>query len=153
MTVSPHISDSGEDFITAVSMLASLEGLCAAGGTGVVVTLPFLGMARSELTSYGLRVPPHLEAVEINSLADGIADLGRLLSRMVVCSRDLAVTLRLQACRELLREGTEPYAAERVLTSPGSWGTDPGAAGVDGCTLPVDCRVMTRQNGEVPGCP
>lgn len=95
--------DSNPDFVTAVSLFAALEGRCIASDSWNV--LPYLGMARAELTDYGQRLPSHLDDLNDVPLTEGLDELEKVLTRMLTASEDLAITLRLRASRELLREG------------------------------------------------
>lgn len=49
------LDDATPDFVYAVALLATLEGVAAKAGQGAV--LPLLGMARAELTDFGHRRP------------------------------------------------------------------------------------------------
>lgn len=94
--------DNSPDFVTAVSMLAALEG--ASLPAGEAECLPYLGMARAELTDYGQRLPSHFEVTPVPSFRDGLFQLEVLLTRMLSASQDLTVTLRLHASLQILRE-------------------------------------------------
>jgi hypothetical protein len=95
--------DSTDDFTTAVSLLAALEGRCLSTGSSAM--LPYLGMARAELTDYGQRLPGRLEDISDVGMHDGLERLDELLGRMLSGSPDLTTTLRLHAARQILREG------------------------------------------------
>lgn len=95
--------ENSADFVAAVSMFAALEGACLA--TRSAETLPYLGMARAELTDYGMRLPMHLEHVPVESFLEVLAELEELLTHMLSSSPDLTLTLRLHAARQILREG------------------------------------------------
>ena len=70
--------------------------------------LPYLGMARAELTDFGQRLPTHFEDTRLPSFDDGWLQLEVLLDRMMSESEDLGLTLRLDAARQILREGCRP---------------------------------------------
>ena len=147
-----HTSDTNADFVVAVSTFAALEGACTNADADAAASevLPFLGMARSELTDYGQRLPTHLEDIPVASFADGLTQLGDLLSRMLATSHDLALTLRLHAARQILREGTERYRAvccgvqESRCVPASSFKRD------FGCTL-LECGLRGQRHGEVSG--
>ena len=98
--------DPSPDFNVAVSLFAALEGGCLASGASE--SLPYLGMARAELTDFGQRLPTHFEDTPLPSFRDGWLQLEVLLDRMLSESEDLGLTLRLDAARQILREGCRP---------------------------------------------
>src|SRR5687768_508131 len=65
--------DANPDFVYAVSLLAALEA--TTGQDEHAMVLPFLGMARAELTDFGQRRPSHYVPVEVGELRSGLADL------------------------------------------------------------------------------
>jgi hypothetical protein len=97
------VYDATPDFVLAVSVLASLEA--AAGHEGHAVVLPFLGMARAELTDFGQRRPTHYLDVEVGDLHAGLADLEERLTALLAASEVLQQTLRLDAARRYVRRG------------------------------------------------
>ncbi len=97
------VYDATPDFVYAVSLLASLED--ATGQDGHAIALPFLGMARAELTDFGQRRPAHYVPVQIGDLRSGLADLEQRLTALQADSQVLQHTLRLTSARRLLRRG------------------------------------------------
>jgi hypothetical protein len=97
------VHDATPDFVYAVSLLAALEGATGEGGHGEV--LPFLGMARAELVDFGQRRPAHYVDVEIDDFHAGLAELEERLTAMLISSKVLQHTLRVDAARRLLRRG------------------------------------------------
>ena len=95
--------DSDLDFIAANSLFAALESQCLEAGGAQ--TLPYLGMARSELTDYGHNQPSALEATLFKTFEAGLHQLEELLGRLIETSTSLSGTLRLTRSREILREG------------------------------------------------
>ena len=100
MTIKPA---STADFVRAVSLFAALEGECVASGGSEV--LPYLGMARSELTDYGQRLSTNFVDIPVPSFCAGLVQLDELLTRMRASSTDLTHTLGLDSAQRLLREG------------------------------------------------
>jgi hypothetical protein len=97
------VYDATPDFVYAVSLVAALEG--ATGHEGHAVVLPFLGMARAELTDFGQRRPAHYVDVEIHDLRAALADLEQRLTTLLAGSQVLQHSLRLDSARRLLRRG------------------------------------------------
>jgi len=91
------------DFVYAVSLLAALEG--AIGQDGHSMVLPFLGMARAELTDFGQRRPARYVPVQIGDLRSELADLEDHLTALLADSQVLQHSLRLDSARRLLRRG------------------------------------------------
>jgi hypothetical protein len=94
--------ESSPDFVLAMSLIAALEGACKI--SQALDALPYLGMARAELTDCGLRVTTHFEDIQALSFDQSLADLDRLLGDLQRDSADLTATLRVHAARGLLRE-------------------------------------------------
>jgi hypothetical protein len=105
---SGDLYDPTPDFVYAVSLLAALEG--ATGQDGHAMVLPFLGMARAELTDFGQRRPAHFVPVQIGDLRSGLADLEQRLSALQADSHVLQHSLRLDSARRLLRRGVAAVA-------------------------------------------
>jgi hypothetical protein len=102
---SPHlVTDTNTDFIEAVSLCAEIEGMC--GSAGALRLLPYVGMARTELTDGGARLPARYRAITLPSLAEGIERLEELLTILMSRTDDLFYAVRLYEAREILREGT-----------------------------------------------
>ena len=102
------VHDGTPDFVYAVSLLAALEGATEQDGHAVV--LPFLGMARAELTDFGQRRPAHFVPVQIGDLRAGLADLEQRLTALLADSHVLQHSLRLDSARRLLRRGVAAVA-------------------------------------------
>ena len=102
------VYDGTPDFVYAVSLLAALEG--ATGQDGHAMVLPFLGMARAELTDFGQRRPAHFVPVQIGDLRSGLADLEQRLAGLLADSHVLQHSLRLDSARRLLRRGVAAVA-------------------------------------------
>ena len=102
------VHDGTPDFVYAVSLLAALEG--ATGQDGHAVVLPFLGMARAELTDFGQRRPAHFVPVQIGDLRSGLADLEQRLTALLADSHVLQHSLRLDSARRRLRRGVAAVA-------------------------------------------
>jgi len=103
---SPHtgeVYDATPDFVYAVSLLAALEG--ATGQDGHAVVLPFLGMARAELTDFGQRRNASFVEVEVGELGSGLAGLEQRLTALLVSSEVLQETLRVEAALAHVRRG------------------------------------------------
>ena len=103
-------AESDPDFVRAVSLIAALEGACKTAADFLV--LPYLGMARSELTDWGLHLPTHFEDPAIDSFDAALDQLDCLLARMRTETQDLAATLRLRVAHELLREAISAHLNE-----------------------------------------
>lgn len=97
------VYDAAPDFVYAVSLLAALED--ATGQEEHAIVLPFLGMARAELTEFGQRRPSHYVPVEVGDLRSGLADLEQRLTALLADSQVLQHSLRLDSARRLLRRG------------------------------------------------
>jgi hypothetical protein len=105
---SSDVYDATPDFIYAVSLLAALEA--ATGQDGHRVVLPFLGMARAELTDFGQRRPTQYVPVEVADLPSGLVDLEERLTALMADSRVLQHSLRVDSARRLLRRGVSAVA-------------------------------------------
>lgn len=105
---SGDVYDEAPDYVYAVSLLAALEG--AIGQDGHAMVLPFLGMARAELTDFGQRRPSHYVPVKVGDLRSGLADLEERLTALLADSRVLQHSLRLDSARSLLRRGVAALA-------------------------------------------
>lgn len=99
---SATVDDSAE-FISAVSLLAALEAYTTHRGHRTV--LPYLGMARAELTDFGQRRPAALIPVDVEDLAVSLRDLDEQLALMAAHSPVLQQTLRIDAARRMLGRG------------------------------------------------
>lgn len=95
--------DDSAEFVGAVSLLAALEADTAHPGHRAV--LPYLGMARAELTDFGQRRPTVLVPVDVEDLAVGLRDLDEQLALMRAHSPVLQHTLRIDAARRFLGRG------------------------------------------------
>lgn len=105
---SGDVYDATPDFVYAVSLLAALEG--ATGQDGHAMVLPFLGMARAELTDFGQRRPARYVPVRVDDLRSGLADLEERLTTLLADSQVLQQSLRLDSARRLLRRGVAAVA-------------------------------------------
>lgn len=105
---SGDVYDATPDFVYAVSLLAALEG--ATGQDGHAMVLPFLGMARAELTDFGQRRPARYVPVHVDDLRTGLADLEERLTTLLANSQVLQHSLRLDSARRLLRRGVAAVA-------------------------------------------
>lgn len=105
---SGDLYDATPDFVYAVSLLAALED--ATGQDGHSMVLPFLGMARAELTDFGQRRPAHYVPVHIGDLRSGLANLEQNLTTLLADSQVLQHTLRLDSTLRLLRRGVATLA-------------------------------------------
>jgi hypothetical protein len=103
---SGDVYDGVPDFVYAVSLLAALEEATEQDGHAMV--LPFLGMARAELTDFGQRRPSHYVPVEVGDLRSGLANLEERLTALLADSQVLS--LRLDSARTLLRRGVAAVA-------------------------------------------
>ena len=107
MAVSPPNSsgtvDDSAEFISAVSLLAALEADTAHPSHRTV--LPYLGMARAELTDFGQRRPAALVPVDVEDLAVGLRALDEQLALVQAHSPVLQHTLRIDAARRILGRG------------------------------------------------
>lgn len=102
------VYDETPEFVYVVSLLAALEG--ATGQDGHAMMLPFLGMARAELTDFGQRRPAHFVPVQVEDLRSGLGDLDQRLSVLQADSQVLQHSLRLDSARRLLRRGVTAVA-------------------------------------------
>ncbi|ABM10480.1 hypothetical protein [Paenarthrobacter aurescens] len=102
------VYDATPDFVYAVSLLAALED--ATGQEGHALVLPFLGMARAELTDFGQRRPAGYVPVQVGDLRSGLADLEQRLTDLLADSQVLQHSLRLDSARRLLRRGVAAVA-------------------------------------------
>ena len=82
----------------------------ATGAEGHTTVLPFLGMARAELTDFGQRRPPHYVPVPVGDLRAGIDELEARISALLDHSPVLQYSLRLESARRLLRRGVAAIA-------------------------------------------
>lgn len=103
-----NVYDATPDFVYAVSLLAALED--ATGQDGHAIVLPFLGMARAELTDFGQRRPARYVPVQIGDLRSGLTDLEQRLTTLLAESQVLQHTLRIDSARRLLRRGVAAVA-------------------------------------------
>jgi len=69
------------------------------------MVLPFLGMARAELTDFGQRRPARYIPIQIGDLHSGLADLERCLTALLAASMELQHSLRINAALLTLRRG------------------------------------------------
>lgn len=97
------VYDANPDFVYAVSLFAALES--STGQKGHATVLPFLGMARAELTDFGQRRPTCYVPIQIGDLRSGLADLERHLTALLADSKVLHHSLRLDAALRTLRRG------------------------------------------------
>ncbi|MEP9385567.1 hypothetical protein [Nocardioides sp. KR10-350] len=104
--------DATPDFVYAVSLLAALEGV--AGQAGHASALPFLGMARAELTDFGQRRPVGYLPVQVDDLRAGLAELEERITALLADSTVLQHSLRLDAARRILRRGLTTLGAPRL---------------------------------------
>lgn len=100
---SADVYDANPDFVYAVSLFAALES--ATGQNGHATVLPFLGMARAELTDFGQRRPTCYVPIQIGDLRSGLADLERRLTALLADSKVLHHSLRLDAALRTMRRG------------------------------------------------
>jgi hypothetical protein len=98
--------ETSQDFIDAVSLCAELEGMCLPAGRTRL--LPFIGMARNELTNNGASTPSHYRSMPIGSVDEGVQRLEQLLTTLIGQAEDLLYAVRLHEAREILREGSAP---------------------------------------------
>lgn len=103
------VYDATPDFVYAVSLIAALESTGAQDGHARV--LPFLGMARAELTDFGQRQPSRYVPVEVSDLRNGLADLEQRLAALQQASQVLQHTLRIESARRLLLRGIGSLAS------------------------------------------
>lgn len=104
--------DSSPGFLQAMSLLAALER--AKEQDGHARMLPFLGMARAELTDFGGRRPERYIPIQIGDLNGGLADLERCLNALMSGSMDLRQSLRIDAALRTLRRGVLDARRSRV---------------------------------------
>lgn len=102
-TATPEVYDDTPEFVHAVSLIAALEG--ATGHPRHRAVLPFLGMARAELTDFGQRRPSRYVAIDVDDLHSGLADLEERLATLQTHSQVLQHSLRVDAARRMLRRG------------------------------------------------
>lgn len=100
--------DATPDFVYAVSLLAALEGATVQAGHAVM--LPFLGMARAELTDFGQRRPTRYVSVAVGDIRDGLAELDQRLTALLADSQVLQHSLRIDSARRLLRRSLAAVA-------------------------------------------
>lgn len=104
--------DCDPEFVYAMSLMAALE--CATGRRGHSAVLPFLGMARAELSDFGQHGPSGYVAVTVGHLLAGLEELDERLAALLSASPDLQRTLRIHSARRLLRRGVRAaYGAPR----------------------------------------
>lgn len=100
----PVTYDDSEDFLAADSLFAELEGESLDAGAARL--LPFLGMARCELTDYGLHLPSSIvPAPDYGSFEHGVGILDGLLAKMAGDSTRLHDALRVRRAHDILHEG------------------------------------------------
>ena len=95
------VYDQTPGFVYAVSLLAALEEATEQDEHAMV--LPFLGMARAELTDFGQRRPSQYVPVEVGDLRSGLANLVERLTALLADSQVLQHSLRLDSARTLIR--------------------------------------------------
>lgn len=100
--------DATPDFVYAISLLAALES--ATGQEGHATVLPFLGMARAELTDFGQRRPERYVPVQVSDLRAGMDELEQRITALLDHSPVLRHSLRLDSARRLLRRGVAAVA-------------------------------------------
>lgn len=100
--------DPSPDFVYAISLLAELEQ--AAVPAGYAHVMPFLGMARAELTDFGQHSPAGYLEVQVVEVRTGLNDLEQRLINLLATSTVLRQTLRIEAALRLLRRGTVAVA-------------------------------------------
>lgn len=66
--------------------------------------LPYIGMARHELTDSGTRLPAHYRAVSVPSVNEGMHRLEAILTHLMGRTDDLFYAVRLFEAREIVRE-------------------------------------------------
>lgn len=103
ITHTGKFNDVSPDFVNAVSLLAALEG--ATGQPGHAEALPFLGMARAELTHFGQRRPSCYTLMQVDDFRAGLNDLAQRLTALLADSCVLQGNLRIRSARRLLRRG------------------------------------------------
>lgn len=108
ITVERDGYDATPDFVYAVSLLAALES--ATGQEGHATVLPFLGMARAELTDFGQRRPEQYLPVQVTDLRAGMDELEQRITALLDHSPVLRHSLRLDSARRLLRRGVAAVA-------------------------------------------
>jgi len=100
--------DATPDFVYAVSLLAAIESVT--GQEGHASVLPFLGMARAELTDFGQRRPVYYLPIQVRDLRTGMDELDQRITALLDRSQVLQHSLRLDAARRLLRGGVTMIA-------------------------------------------
>ena len=103
-------------FRTMEALFAALEARCLAAGAAE--TLPYLGMARSELFHQGVSLDADIDQQHLISFAHGLAQLDELLTSAIQRSVRLHETLRLTRARDILREGIEIVADRDHISCP-----------------------------------
>lgn len=93
--------DESQAFIHAVSLIAAMEGATDLEGHGAA--LPYLGMARAELTDFGQRRAERYVPVALSDLHTGLTELEDLLTAMLARSDVPQHRLRLEAALKMLR--------------------------------------------------
>ena len=109
----PHTQSTFPDDVATVPFgspesIAALEGATRQDGHAMV--LPFLGMARAELTDFGQRRPARYVLVQVGDLRSGLAELEQRLTALLADSQVLQHSLRLDSARRLLRLGAAAVA-------------------------------------------
>lgn len=99
--------NADHEFVRAVSLFAALEGACATADGVVSGILPYLGMARAELTDYGNYATRFLIDVPVSSLPEALGQLSVSLDDLLEHSGDLALTLRIREALLIMREGCD----------------------------------------------
>lgn len=99
--------NADHEFARAVSLFAALEGACGTADGVLNGILPYLGMARAELTDYGNNATCELIHVPVTSLPDSLGQLCVSLEHLLKHSVDLAQTLRVREALLIMREGCD----------------------------------------------
>lgn len=96
----PFVLDVNPDFCLAVSLLAALESATEQDGHAGV--LPFLGMARAELTDFGHHRQARYIEVEVTDLRTGLRELAHRMTELRAVSSDVQRSLGIESSRRLL---------------------------------------------------
>lgn len=94
------VPEACSEFVYAVSLVAALEG--ATGQDGHTKVLPFLGMARAELTDFGQRRPAQYVPVHVDDIRTGLAELEQHITALLANSQVLQHSVRLDSALRLL---------------------------------------------------
>ena len=103
-------NDTEHDFVRAVSTIAAMEGATDLAGHSAL--LPYLGMARAELTDFGQRRVTRYLAVGVTDLHTAAINLEQLLTAMLSSTTVEQHRLRIEAALRYLRSGQPAYSAE-----------------------------------------